>query len=64
MTAHLTLQTFVDRKSRTANKWFALVGFPGFADTFVKDDSTVFRIKFSAKTTHQILPQNVSSNLK
>jgi hypothetical protein len=45
-----------DRQQRTANMGFAIAGVPCFADTFVQGGSSVFRMKFSAKTPRHRKP--------
>ena len=42
--------------ARTANKGFAIAGVPCFADTFVQGESSVLRMKFSAKTPRHRKP--------
>ena len=43
-------------KKAAANKGFAIAGVPCFADTFVVSESSVLRMKFSAKTPRHRKP--------
>lgn len=46
----------------TANKGFAIAGFPCFADTFVQGGSSVLRMEFSDKTPrHRKPPERCAS---
>lgn len=45
------------KEERTANKVFAIMGIPCFADTYVQADSSVLRMKFNAKNPrHRQVP--------
>lgn len=55
MTRH-GLDNIGQTEARTANKGFAIAGVPCFADTFVQGESSVLRMKFSAKTPRHRKP--------
>jgi len=65
MTANLNRHDRLWTDRRTAdNKGFAIAGVPCFADTFVQGESSVLRMKFSAKTPAIANPRNVMGKLK
>jgi hypothetical protein len=49
---------FTTERTAAANKGFAIAGVPCFADTFVQGESSVLRMKFSAKTPRHRKPPN------
>jgi hypothetical protein len=46
----------LEKLPRTANMGFAIAGVPCFADTFVQGESSVLRMKVSAKTPRHRKP--------
>jgi hypothetical protein len=49
LTANSDIQILVDRKARTANSTFAIVGVSCSADSLVVGESFVLRLNFSGK---------------
>lgn len=60
LTANFGLTSFGRTVAHADNKGFAIAGLPCFADTFVQGESSVLRIKFSAKTPRHRKPTNHS----
>jgi hypothetical protein len=54
--ADFGLDGFVGEVPHAGNKGFAIAGVPCFADTFVQGESSVLRMKFSAKTPRHRKP--------